>query len=55
MHRTDGTKCEVTGQLVKEETVCRSTGRRDKDNQMIWENDIVQCVDDGHVFLRQVV
>lgn len=29
-------------------TICRYTGLTDKNDKLIWENDIVQCMDEGY-------
>ena len=40
---------------VNETTICQCTGLKDKNGNMIWENDIVMTVYDGNEHIYQVV
>ena len=40
---------------VDKDTVCRCTGKRDMNDELIWENDIVRTVYDGNEHIYQVV
>ena len=33
---------------VDPSTICRSTGLKDKNSKLIWENDVVKCVDENN-------
>lgn len=39
---------------VDPSTVCQCTGRKDKNGNLIWENDIIECKDGKHNFQTQI-
>lgn len=40
--------------VVDASTVCQCTGRNDKNGNLIWENDIIECKDGKHNFQTQI-
>lgn len=39
---------------VDQSTVCQCTGLKDKNGNLIWENDIIECKDGKHNFQTQI-
>lgn len=46
---------KVGEHLIDFTTICQCTGIKDKDNRLIWENDIVECVYDGKSNVRKII
>ena len=42
------------GMDIDKSTICQCTGLRDKNNNLIWENDIIECKDRKHNFQTEI-
>lgn len=49
-----GTPIEKIQVEVDGETICQCTGIKDKNGNLIWENDIIECKDGKHNFQTQI-
>lgn len=41
----DGQPHDIDSALVEPSTICQCTGLKDKNGKLIWENDIVNCIE----------
>ena len=38
-------ECKIVGYMVDPSNICKCTGLKDKNGKLIWENDVVRCID----------